>query len=439
MRDGKLYMRHGKWTRSSRAAWGLLGMSALVVAWGCNAPPPPQELPPPEVIVAKPIERDFVEKLEFTGNLRAKETVQLKARVSGYLQEIHFTDGDDVEKGALLFTIEQEPFQVALALAKAAHEKAEANLKLAKAEMDRTEPLVQRGALSIQERDIKAADMALATADVNAALASIRQAELNLSYTEVRAPVSGRIDRHLVDEGNLVEAQLTTLTTIESFSPIWAYFGVSENDMHLLDKAASDFANEEEADNVKLGFSNDRSFPFAGHLDFTQLGVDQATGTQMRRAWFDNKDKKLKPGMFIRIQVPLGTPRKRVMVPERAVSVDQQGEYLLVVVDKIDPDTKEPIIDPKTKEPIKVVARKDVKLGTAAYGIRIVEEGATPDDVVVVNALQRARVGAEVQYKELLNELELPGVDKTLLQADSKTEEGTSEASKAAIAVKPGE
>lgn len=384
-------------------------------------------MPTPTVIVAKPIERDFVEKLEFTGNLRATETVQLKARVSGYLQKIHFKDGDDVEKGQLLFTIEQEPFNVALAMAKASHEKAEANLKLAKAEMDRTEPLVQRGALSIQERDIKAADMALATADVNSALASIRQAELNLSYTEVRAPVSGRIDRHLVDEGNLVEAQLTTLTTIESFSPIWAYFGVSENDMHLLDNAAKDFSTEKESNQVKLGFSNEGGFPFDGKLDFTQLGVDQATGTQMRRAWFDNKDKKLKPGMFVRIQVPLGTPRMRVMVPERAVSVDQQGEYLLVVV-----DGKDPI----TGEPAKIVERKDVKLGTSAFGVRIVEEGATLDDVVVVNALQRARVGAAVNLEDAK---ELPGVDKTLLQADSKTEEGTSEAPKAAVAVKPGE
>lgn len=420
-------MRYGKSTRSSRAAWGLLGLASLVGAWGCNAQPPMQSMPTPTVIVAKPIERDFVEKLEFTGNLRATETVQLKARVSGYLQKIHFKDGDDVEKGQLLFTIEQEPFNVALAMAKASHEKAEANLKLAKAEMDRTEPLVQRGALSIQERDIKAADMALATADVNSALASIRQAELNLSYTEVRAPVSGRIDRHLVDEGNLVEAQLTTLTTIESFSPIWAYFGVSENDMHLLEKSAADYANEKEAAKVQLGFSNDRTFPFAGTLDFTQLGVDQATGTQMRRARFDNSDKKLKPGMFVRIQVPLGTPRPRVMVPERAVSVDQQGEYLLVVV-----DGKDPI----TGEPAKIVERKDVKLGTSAFGVRIVEEGATLDDVVVVNALQRARVGAAVNLEDAK---ELPGVDKTLLQADSKTEEGTSEAPKAAVAVKPGE
>ena len=220
MHDGKLYMRYGKSTRLGRAAWGLLGMATLVGAWGCNAQPPMQAMPTPTVIVANPIERDFVEKLEFTGNLRATETVQLKCRVSGYLRKSTSRMATTSKKAICFSRSSKSPFKVALALAKAAHEKAEANLKLAKAEMDRTEPLVQRGALSIQERDIKAADMALATADVNSALASIRQAELNFSYTEVRAPVSGRIDRHLVDEGNLVESQMTTLTTIESFSPI---------------------------------------------------------------------------------------------------------------------------------------------------------------------------------------------------------------------------
>lgn len=395
----------------------LLSLLTLALgAIGCSAhveqPPPP----PATVFVAKPIEKDFVEKLEFTGNLRATETVQLKSRVSGYLHKIHFKDGDDVNKGDLLFTIEQEPFQVALALAKAAHQKAEANLKLAKAEMDRTEPLVQRGALSIQERDIKSADVALATADVNSALASIRQAELNMSYTEVRAPITGRIDRHLVDEGNLVEAQMTTLTTIESFAPIWAYFGVSENDMQLIEQATVEIGDAEQAGKVRLGVSEDGPFPFKGNLDFTQLGVDQTTGTQMRRARFDNEEKKLKPGMFVRVQVPLGKPRPRIMVPERAVSVDQQGEYLLVVNDK------------------KQVERRDVKLGTGTHGLRVVEEGAALTDILVVNGLQRARIGAEVTPEEAK---ELPGVDKKYLQAAD--EEGTSEKAKTAVAAKSGE
>jgi RND family efflux transporter MFP subunit len=411
-------MCNGFSTYSVRASCGLLSTVLLGLAVGCapqaEAPLPP----PPTVYVAKPIEKEFVEKLEFTGNLRATETVQLRSRVSGYLEKIHFKDGDDVDKGDLLFTIEQEPFQVALSLAKAAHEKAEANLKLAKAEWDRTEPLVQRGALSIQERDVKTADVALATADVNSALAAIRQAELNLSYTEVRAPIRGRIDRHLVDEGNLVEAQMSMLTTIESFSPIWAYFGVGENDMLLLERAWAQQGDSAQALKVRLGFTNDGTFPFKGDLDFTQLGVDQSTGTQMRRARFANEDKKLKPGMFVRVQAALGKPRPRIMVPERAVSVDQQGEYLLVVNDK------------------KQVERRDVKLGTEAYGLRVVEEGATLSDVLVVNGLQRARIGAEVQAEEAK---ELPGVDKKFLQASGDLEEGTSEQPKAAVAASSGE
>jgi RND family efflux transporter MFP subunit len=411
-------MQTGKSSDFRQVLCWLFSLILGAGAAGCSARPEMPAPPPPTVIVANPIEKDFVEKLEFTGNLRATETVQLRCRVSGYLEKIHFKDGDDVEKDDLLFTIEQEPFQVALALAKAAHEKAEANLKLAKAEWDRTEPLVQRGALSIQERDLKGADMALATADVNSALASIRQAELNLSYTEVRAPISGRIGRHLVDKGNLVEAQMTMLTTIENFSPIFAYFGVSESDMLLIDKAAKEETDPKKIGKVKLGIANGGTFPFPGDLDFTQLGVDQGTGTQMRRAWCENKDKQLKPGMFVRIQVPLGKERPRVMVPERAVSVDQQGEFLLVVNDK------------------KEVERRDVKLGTGAHGLRVVESGATPTDVLVVNALQRARVGATVVTEQAK---ELPGVDKQFLKESEQTAEGTSEQSSAAVAARSGE
>lgn len=401
---------------SGRVA-GFLGVTLMSNFLGCTSQAPPPKMPDPKVFVANPIEKEFVEKLEFTGNLRATETVQLRARVSGYLEKIHFKDGDDVKKDQLLFTIEQEPFEVALALAKAAHEKAEANLKLAKAEMDRTEPLVARGALSAQERDLKSADMALATADVNSALASIRQAELNLSYTEVRAPISGRIGRHLVDEGNLVESQMTNLTTIENFSPIFAYFGVSESDMQLIEKANAEL-DPKSAGMVMLGLSNEGKFPFPGKLDFTQLGVDQGTGTQLRRAWFENSDKKLKPGMFVRIQVALGKERLRVMVPERAVSVDQQGEYLLVVNDK------------------KSVERRDVKLGTSAFGLRVVEEGATTKDVLVVNGLQRARVGITVEPEQVKD---LPGVEKSFLGESPKADQQPVEKSESAVAAKAGE
>jgi RND family efflux transporter MFP subunit len=402
--------------RNWQRATGFFAASLFAMTVGCGQPAAPSSMPAPKVFVANPVVKDFVEKLEFTGNLRATETVQLRARVSGYLEKIHFKDGDDVKEDDLLFTIEQEPFKVALALAKAAHEKAEANLKLAKAEMDRTEPLVARGALSAQERDLKSADMALATADVNSALASIRQAELNLSYTEVRAPISGRIGRHLVDEGNLVESQMTNLTTIENFSPIFAYFGVSENDVQLIDKTAAE-EDPKLAGKVMLGLSSEGKFPFSGKLDFTQLGVDQATGTQLRRAWFENADKKLKPGMFVRIQVALGKERQRVMVPERAVSVDQQGEYLLVVNDK------------------NSVERRDVKLGASAYGLRVVEDGATAKDVLVVNGLQRARVGITVETEQVKD---LPGVDKGFLAESHNAAEGTSE-QPAAVTATAGE
>jgi RND family efflux transporter MFP subunit len=397
----------------------FLVLVILGFALGCNPQSKPDEIPAPEVSVANPVEVNFADTLEFTGNLEASQSVNLRARVSGYLHQIHFKDGAEVKEGDLLFTIEQEPFRVALDMAKAAHEKAEANLKLAKAEMNRTQPLVQRGALSEQEGDVKSADVSVATADVNAALAAIRQAELNLNYTEVRAPISGRIGRRLVDEENLIDSQVTVLTTIECYSPIYAYFGVSENDMLTIESVAREESLLAQSGEVSIGLSNEGTFPFSGTLDFTQLGVDQETGTQMRRAEIKNVDKRLKPGMFVRIQVPLGAKRMRIMIPQRAVSVDQQGEFLLVVNEQ------------------KKVERRNVKLGTSTHGLRVVEQGAEISDVVVVNGLQRARELATVNTTDVRNAL--PGVDMQYVKENSKNPEGTSEQPKVATATRSGE
>lgn len=374
----------------------------------------------PPVFVAPPELVSYVETLEFPGNLMPTDIVQIRCRVSGYLEEPKFEDGADVQKGDLLFVIEPEPFEVALAMAKAAHDKAVASLTLAKAELARTEPLVARGALSQQELDLKSAAVASATADVASTAAAIRQAELNLSYTRVTAPISGRIGRHLVDQGNLVEAQSTLLTTIESYAPIYAMFNVSENDLLRLEEASrpENGGTGKPITDVLLSIPGATDYIFAGKLDFTQLGVDQSTGTQLRRAIFENADRRLLPGMFVRIRVPLGEKRPRLMVPERAVNVDQLGEYLLVV-------NKDNIVE-----------RRDVKLGVAQYGLRLVEEGVTEDDQIVVNGLQRARVGAPVTPMPVDT---LPGVDQEFLSKNRVSKEGNSESSKPSAEAASGE
>jgi RND family efflux transporter MFP subunit len=332
------------------------------------------------VTIEQPIEREIVEKLEFTGSTRAAEAVDIRARVNGYLQEIKFEDGADVKAGDVLFVIEAAPFQATLDAAKASLQKAEASLALAEAELGRTEPLVKRGALSENELDVKKADVATAKADVAAAKAAIRQADLNLGYTEVKSPFSGRISRHLVDVGNLVTAESTLLTRVEVLDPIHAYFAVSESDVLKFLENNEGRISEGSPNQPKLylGLTGNDDFPYEGRLDFAELGVDTQTGTQMRRGVFPNPDGQLLPGLFVRIRLPVGGPKPRVLVPDRAIATDQRGEYVLVVNDK------------------NVVEYRPVQLGARIKDMRVVSNGLAIDDWIVVNGLQRARPGGMV-------------------------------------------
>jgi RND family efflux transporter MFP subunit len=336
--------------------------------------------PPPAVTVEQPVEREIVEELEFTGSTRAAEAVDIRARVNGYLQEIKFEDGADVKAGDVLFVIEAAPFQATLDAAKASLQKAEASLALAEAELERTAPLVKRGALSENELDVKKADVATAKADVAAAKAAIRQAELNLGYTQVKSPFSGRISRHLVDVGNLVTAETTLLTRVEVLNPIHAYFAVSESDVLKFLENNEGRISEGSANQPKLylGLTGGDGFPYEGRLDFAELGVDTQTGTQMRRGVFPNPKGQLLPGLFVRIRLPVGGPKPRVLVPDRAIATDQRGEYVLVVNDK------------------NVVEYRPVQLGTRINEMRVVSSGLAMGDWIVVNGLQRARPGGTV-------------------------------------------
>ena len=399
-------------------------LAVLALGGGCgksNEYIPP---PPPEVEVARPISRAIEDELEYTGTLRATESVDVQARVEGYLKEILFNDGQFVTKGDELFVIDPVPFEVAWAAADANLRKASATLAFSNAELERTRPLAARGAVSEQELNVKIADLEVAAAEVDAAEAACRQARVRLSYTRIKAPLSGRIGRHLVDVGNLVEAQGAVLTTIESYVPIHVYFNISESDMlltrHLFggnpaagtqvadgavdgaaDGAVEAASGESVAEGaggepplVLLGLPGETGYPFRGHLDFTQLGVDPGTGTQLYRALLPNEQALLEPGMFARVRVPIGGMKARVLVPERAVGVDQRGEYVLVV------DGKD------------VVEYRPVTLGRSLAGLRVVESGLELDERIVVNGLQRARPGATVVPTETESP---PGVSPDLL------------------------
>lgn len=372
--------KHRFW-RFCRPLGVLVLLAAVPLGTGCtrkNEFVPP---PPPAVTVAKPVVKEVEDYLEFTGTTRAVDTVEVRARVAGYVKSIEFEDGQDVKEGDLLYVIEQEPFQVALASAEANLAKAEAALTLAEANLRRTEPLVKRGAIPEQELDVRRADVATARAELAAAKAAVDQAKLNLDYTEVRAPISGRIGRHLVDVGNLIAAQTTALATVESYQPIHVYFSVSESDVLRLmelqraDASSGDMPPPRE---LLLGLSEQGGFPYRGQLDYTDLGIDPDTGTQLRRGIFANENRELVPGLFVRVRLMLGKPQPRLLIDERAIAADQRGEYVLTVNDK------------------DLVEYRPVELGMRVEGMRVVDRGIGADDRVVVNGIQRARPGAPV-------------------------------------------
>jgi RND family efflux transporter MFP subunit len=338
--------------------------------------------PPPQVTVAHPVEQPVADTIEFVGNTAATETVDLVARVEGHLERVLFEDGARVAKGDLLFVIDQALYQVALSAAQAELQKAQASLQLAESQLRRIAPLVRSGAVTQEEYDVQAAQVATSKAEVAAAQALIARAELDLGYTQINAPIAGTISERQVDVGNLIRAEQTRLATIQNIDPIYVYFNLSERDllrfMEML--RAHEIPDPEKNPPVlHVGLANEEGYPHEGLLDYRQLGVDPATGTTMRRGVFPNPDRQLIPGMFVRIRATIGEPVPRLLVDERAIGSDQRGDYVLVVNDK------------------NIVEYRPVRLGIDVKGLRVVESGIDAGDRVVINGLQRARPGAEVQ------------------------------------------
>lgn len=341
--------------------------------------------PPPKVTVAKVTQKPVADYIDFTGTTRATATVELRARVRGYLEKIAFTDGSNVKKGDLLFVIEQAPLKVALDQARAEAKKAEAALQLATAEFERATELWQRKAISKADYDARSAEHGSAVASVDATKAAVDQAQLNYNYSEIRAPIDGRIGRHLVDLGNLVDAEMTPLAKIESIDPIYAHFNVSERDLlRLMSMRRENQLPDPDKypPEVRLGLANEKGFPHIGKLDYRELGIDPKTGTALRRIILPNADGLLIPGMFVRLRAQLGNPTPRLVVPDVAIATDQRGDYVLAVNDK------------------NIVEYRPVKLGISDGGLRVIEEGVSLADRVIINGLQRARPNAPVDPEE---------------------------------------
>jgi len=368
-----------------RFSTALLALAAGVAAMGCGAedqaPPAPA---PPEVTVASPVTRDVTNFAEFTGRTESIAVVDVRARVVGELQTMHFQPSGPVRQGDLLFVIEPEPYEAAVAAARANIAQWESELLRARSDLSRVEQAIQTNAVSEQEVDAKRADVQRAEANLAGAQAGLTTAEINLSYTQVRSPITGMVSRNFVDVGNLVGAsENTLLTTVVAIQPLYAYFNISETMLLEMlaqyDSSITDLPGKRIPVPVFLGVDTEAGWPHEGVMDYIDNTVDTSTGTIQVRGTFANADARLFPGLFSRIRVPLGIEASAVLVEETAIGTDLGGKFVLVVgADDI-------------------VELRHVELGALEDdGLRVVRSGLAADERYIINGLQRARPGLPV-------------------------------------------
>jgi len=375
----------------SRAGAGLV-MAVAVALAGCgqNAPQAQGGPPPaPAVTVAKPVQQTVVEHDEYVGRFVPVDSVEMRARVSGYLDRIHFTDGQLVQQGDLLFTIDRRPFENALEQAKANLAQSRANLAFAEADLERGSQLVRDKTITQQTFDQRTQAKRVAEASVAAQEAATRQATLDLQFTELRAPVSGRIGDRRVSIGNLVTGgtggTTTLLATINSIDPIRFEFTFDEASYLRYERAAQggkDVTSREGSVIVDLKLIDEQDFKHQGRMDFVDNAIDRASGTIRGRAVFSNPNGVFTPGMFGRVRVPGSAPYKALLVPDVALGTDQVRKYVLAV------------------EADGTVKQKYVTLGQLVGQLRVIKDGITADDRVIVNGLMRARPGQKVTAQE---------------------------------------
>jgi RND family efflux transporter MFP subunit len=370
-----------------RAAALSAALALAAAAGGCqeqeagHTPPPP-----PEVTVARPEQRPVTIYAHYTGTTRAHASVEVRARVAGALQEVHFSPGARVEEDDLLFVIEPAPYQAELHQAQAQLATARAKLKLAQATLTRKERAFRQRAVSEVEVIQARAEKAQAAAAIQAAQAQVESAEITLGYTRISSPLQGRASRSLVDAGNLVGAgQSTLLTVIVDDTPMYVYFSVPESHLEeYLDNRRPEGAPASgKGPPAGLGLGPGRDYPHQGRLDFMDNRVDPETGTIQVRGEFPNPHGKLLPGMFARVRVPLRQEDQALLVPDHALASDQGGRYLLVMGEG------------------DVVERRPVEAGPLQDdGLRVISQGLKPDDRVIVKGLVKVRPGGKARPQE---------------------------------------
>lgn len=350
----------------------LLVLTALVTACGGGGEPP--QMPPPDVSVAAVVQKQVSDWDEYSGRIEAVDSIELRPRVAGYLAGVHFNEGGAVAKGDLLFTIDDREYRATVAAARADIARASARVELAKSETARSEALVAARAVSKGELETRRGELAQAHADRLASDARLQQAQLNLSFTRIEAPITGRIGAALVKPGNLVEPGETLLSTLMSMDPVHVVFEGDERAYLRYQDMARDGqrqSSRDAANPVEVALANEPTFAHRGHMDFVDNAINPATGTIRGRAVLANPDGVFTPGLFARVRLMGATPSEAMLIHDQAVLTDQDRKYVWVLGEG------------------NTALRKDVVLGEAIDGLRVVESGLAASDRVVVNGVRK--------------------------------------------------
>jgi membrane fusion protein, multidrug efflux system len=361
----------------------LTALAGCVAGEAQNAPAVPQA---PEVTAAEVAVRDVRDWADFTGRLQAVESVEVRARVGGYVESVHFIEGSRVEDGDLLFQIDPRPFKAEADRLVAERERKEAQLELARSYRERAERLLARNATSQEELEQFTADAAVAEAELAAVQAALEAAELNLSFTRVTAPIAGRVSNAVVTAGNLVDSS-TLLTTLVSDDPVHVYFDIDEHTylehvQHTGDAHAAAY----------VGLINEAGYPHAARLDFVDNQVDPDHGTIRARAVLDNPDGRFTPGLFARLKLVSPKRYRAALIDDRAIGSDLGRKFVFVIDER------------------NTVQYRAVEIGPVVDGLRVVTSGLRSGDVVIVNGLQRVRPGVTVAATKVAMDRDAPSL-----------------------------
>jgi multidrug efflux system membrane fusion protein len=382
-------VRQGRTMADRSGGAGRLGVPGLAAAFlvaaltGCNQQPPAAHtLPPPDVTDSKPARKEIVDWNEFTGRTAAVNLVNVTARVSGYIVNIPFKEGDLVHKGDLLYQIDPRPYQDAYEQALGQLKQAQANQQLQEVTYERQARLQQTNVIAKEDFDTALSNKNQAAAQVISAQAAVNAAQLNLEFTRVTSPIDGRIGRQLVNIGNLVQADSTQLTTVVSIDPIYAYFSMDELAALGYQRLVRDGKLASTGDGkavVYLRLQDENSFPHEGTVNFADNSFDPTTGTLLIRASFANYDGFLTPGNFVRIRIASSPQYDALLVADRAVGTDPDQSFVYVI------DSKN------------IAQLRHVTIGPMADGLRVVKTGLQPDDVIIVNGILKVRPNSPVK------------------------------------------